>query len=54
MKIISKSDASWLHHQHLPLPWYGPPHIPGLLAVYVERRQGHNGPSACLMSSTLN
>lgn len=30
------------------------PDIPGVLAVYVERRQDRNGPYACLMSITLN
>lgn len=30
------------------------PDIPGVLAVYAERRQDRNGPSACLISITLN
>ncbi|WP_163452223.1 DUF987 family protein, partial [Escherichia coli] len=30
------------------------PDIPGVLAVYAERRQDRNGPYACLMSITLN
>ncbi|ENT2951794.1 DUF987 domain-containing protein [Klebsiella aerogenes] len=30
------------------------PDIPGVLAVYAERRQDRNGPCACLMSITLN
>ncbi|NCH68123.1 DUF987 domain-containing protein [Cronobacter sakazakii] len=30
------------------------PDIPGVLAVYAERRQDHSGPYACLMSITLN
>ncbi|MDJ0021794.1 DUF987 domain-containing protein [Pantoea eucrina] len=43
--------------------WYGSvrhntgqvvPDIPGVLAIYAERRQDRNGPYACLMSITLN
>ncbi|MFH2376253.1 DUF987 domain-containing protein [Hafnia paralvei] len=30
------------------------PDIPGVLAVYAERRQDRNGLYACLMSITLN
>ncbi|WP_312176771.1 DUF987 domain-containing protein [Pseudescherichia sp.] len=30
------------------------PDIPGVLAVYAERRQDRNGPYASLMSITLN
>ncbi|EIX9030142.1 MULTISPECIES: DUF987 domain-containing protein [Enterobacteriaceae] len=30
------------------------PDIPGVLAVYAERRQDRSGPYACLMSITLN
>ena len=30
------------------------PDIPGVLAIYAERRQDRNGPYACLMSITLN
>lgn len=30
------------------------PDIPGVLAVYAERRQDRCGPYACLMSITLN
>lgn len=30
------------------------PDIPGVLAVYAERRQGRSGQYACLMSITLN
>ncbi|ALA00676.1 MULTISPECIES: DUF987 domain-containing protein [Enterobacter] len=30
------------------------PDIPGVLAVYAERRQDRNGPYACLMSIILN
>ncbi|MBO4172654.1 DUF987 domain-containing protein [Enterobacter roggenkampii] len=30
------------------------PDIPGVLVVYAERRQDRNGPSACLISITLN
>ncbi|WP_227540149.1 DUF987 family protein [Raoultella sp. BIGb0399] len=30
------------------------PGIPGVLAVYAERRQGRNGPYTFLMSITLN
>ncbi|HHA1775283.1 DUF987 domain-containing protein [Phytobacter diazotrophicus] len=30
------------------------PDIPGVLAVYAERRQDRNGPYACLMSITVN
>ncbi|MGK0802380.1 DUF987 domain-containing protein [Klebsiella pneumoniae] len=30
------------------------PDIPGVLAVYAERRQDRKGPYTCLMSITLN
>ena len=30
------------------------PDIPGVLAIYAERRQDRNGPYAWLMTSTLN
>lgn len=30
------------------------PDIPGVLAVYAERRRDRNGPYACLMSIILN
>ncbi|MCK6806977.1 DUF987 domain-containing protein [Enterobacter cloacae] len=30
------------------------PDIPGVLAVYAERRQDRNGSYTCLMSITLN
>ena len=30
------------------------PDIPGVLAVYAERRQDRNGPYACLISIILN
>lgn len=73
MKIISKSEALTLHHQHPQsrifryctgkYQWHGStrhytgkeiPDIPGVLAVFIERRQDRNGPYACLMSITLN
>lgn len=70
MKIISKRRAMTIYRQHLAsrifryctgrYQWHGSvchytgKVVPGVLAVYAERRQDRNGPYTCLMSITLN
>ncbi|MEC4287933.1 DUF987 family protein [Escherichia coli] len=60
MKIISKRRAMTIYRQHPASRIFRyctgkvVPDIPGVLAVYAERRQDCNGPYACLMSITLN